>query len=157
VKQLVERWHRDPIAFITQCLRDPETNQPFKLYPQEIAFLRRGFTLTSTGELPYPELLFSAPKKSGKTALAAWAALYVAAIIGGPWSEVYALANDLEQSTSRVWEACRRLVAASPFLRGLAKVANGRITFRSTGSFIQACASDYAGFAGANPSLCVFD
>jgi hypothetical protein len=84
-------------------------------------------------------------------------ALYVAVIVGGPYAEVYCLANDFEQSASRVFEACRRMVEASPFLRNLAKLANNRLTFKSTGSFIQACASDYAGFAGGNPSLTIFD
>jgi hypothetical protein len=157
MKQLVERWRRDPVAFVRECLRDPQTGKPFVLYKEEVEYLRRGFTLTADGRLPFIELVFSAIKKSGKTALAAMCALYVAVIIGGPWAEVFCLANDLEQSTSRVWEACKRMVEASPFLRSLAKVANNRITFKSTGSFIQACASDYAGFAGSNPSLTIFD
>ena len=72
-----------PCAFITQCLRDPETGKAFALYKEEVIFLRNAFTLTPDGELPYPEMVFSAPKKAGKTALAAWCAIYVAAIIGG--------------------------------------------------------------------------
>jgi phage terminase large subunit-like protein len=102
-------------------------------------------------------MVFSAPKKSGKTALAAMAALYVATIIGGPWAEIYALANDLDQATSRVFEACKRMVLASPFLKTSTKITANRIEFKSTGSFILACASDYAGFAGGNPSLTIFD
>jgi phage terminase large subunit-like protein len=44
-----------------------------------------------------------------------------------------------------------------PLLASRAKITADRIEFVSTGSFIQACASDYSGFAGANPSLCIFD
>src|SRR5262249_14814231 len=65
--------------------------------------------------------------------------------------------NDYEQSVGRVWEAARRMVEASPYLRGLAKITAGRIEFRSTRSFIQACASDYWSFAGAAPTLTIFD
>lgn len=157
MKDLIARWRKDPVAFITQCLRNPEDGKPFAVYKEEATFLRRAFTLTPDGRLPYPEMVFSAPKKSGKTALAAWAAIYTAAVIGGPWSEVYCLANDYEQSMSRVFEAARRMVLASPFLKTAAKITANKIEFKTTGSFIQACASDYAGFAGSNPSLSIFD
>jgi len=35
------RWRRDPVAFITEVLVDPETGAPFKLYPEQVTFLRR--------------------------------------------------------------------------------------------------------------------
>jgi hypothetical protein len=148
--QLVARWKRDPVAFITEALRDPETGRPFKLYDAKVKFLRLALTLTPEGKLRYPELLFSAIKKSGKTALGAMIGLFFAVIIGGLFAEIYCLSNDFEQSVDRVSEACRRMAEASPFLRGQAKVTANRITFTSTGSLIQACASDYAGFAGSN-------
>lgn len=153
----VDRWRSDPVAFITDVLRDPQTGRPFALYPAQVEFVRRAFTLRPDGSLPYPELIFSAPKKSGKTGLAAMLAIYVAIVIGGRLAEVYCLSNDYEQSVGRVFEAARRIVEASPLLRDSAKVTADRIEFTSTGSFIQACASDYSGFAGANPSLCIFD
>ncbi|HUY39803.1 MAG TPA: terminase TerL endonuclease subunit [Candidatus Binataceae bacterium] len=153
----LRRWKSDPVAFIRDVLRDPETGKPFELYPEQVDFLRRGFTLTSDRRLPYPELLFSAPKKSGKTATAAMAAIYCAVAIGGPYAEIYCLANDYEQAASRVFEAASRMVQASPLLEHSAKITANRIEFRSTGSFIQACASDYAGFAGANPTLTICD
>ncbi len=62
----LERWRRDPVAFITEVLVDPETGKPFHLYPAQIEFLRRAFTLTPEGRLRFPEMLFSAPKKSGR-------------------------------------------------------------------------------------------
>jgi hypothetical protein len=42
-------------------------------------------------------------------------------------------------------------------LRAAAKVTANRIEFPSTGSTITAIASDYAGAAGANPSITIFD
>jgi hypothetical protein len=150
-------WRRDPVRFIEDVLRDPETLSSFKLYPAQVEFIRRAFTLTVDGRLPYPEMIFSAPKKSGKTGLAAMLTIYVAVVIGGRFAEVYCLSNDYEQSVGRVFEAGRRICAASPLLAASVKVTADRIEFTSTGSFIQACASDYSGFAGSNPSLCVFD
>jgi hypothetical protein len=33
------RWLRDPVSFITEVLlRDPETGQPFALYPAQVEF-----------------------------------------------------------------------------------------------------------------------
>lgn len=34
----LRRWQRDPVAFIREVLRDPETGAPFTLYPEEIGF-----------------------------------------------------------------------------------------------------------------------
>lgn len=150
-------WLRDPPAFVTEALINPETGGPFDLYDAERRFLEKGFTVDSNGRLRYPELIFSAPKKSGKTAFAAMAAIYVAVAIGGPNSEVYCLSNDYDQSVGRVFSAAKRIIEASPLLKRGARITADRIEFVSTGSFIQAVASDYAGFAGVNPSLCIFD
>jgi phage terminase large subunit-like protein len=151
------RWMLDPVCFIREVLRDPQTGQPFVLYEAEERFFREAFTLTSEGELRCSEIVFSAPKKSGKTCIGAWAAIYVAAVIGGLHAEVYCLSNDYEQSQGRVFEQARRIIEASPLLSGTVKVTAGRLEFIGTGSFIQACASDYSGFAGSNPSLTIYD
>lgn len=159
-KQITERlaaWRADPVAFISEVLINPETSKPFVLYGEEIEFLRRAFTLMSDGRLPFPELLFSAPKKSGKTALAAFAMLYCIVALGGPYAEGICLANDLDQSTGRVYQAIARIVRASPLLRRAAKIEVSKITFTSTGATIIAVANEYAGAAGANPTLAVFD
>jgi phage terminase large subunit-like protein len=157
MKAKLNAWKSDPVAFIHEVLINPETGKAFVLYDAEIEFLRRAFTLTPEGRLPFPEMIFSAPKKSGKTGLAAMCALYAAIAIGGSFAEVYCLANDYEQASSRVYQAAARIVEASPLLRHSAKVTADKIVFRSTGSFVQACASDYTGFAGSNPTLTICD
>jgi phage terminase large subunit-like protein len=151
------RWRKDPVAFVQEALRNPETSAPFEIYPAQAEFLRRAFTLTLEGRLPYPEILFSAPKKSGKTGLAAMCAILAAVVIGGPYAEIYCLANDFEQSQGRVFAAAARIIQASPLLRNAAKVTASKIEFPASGAFIQAVASDFAGFAGVNPTLCIFD
>jgi phage terminase large subunit-like protein len=159
-KELLARfavWRADPAAWVGDVLINPETGKPFVLYAEEIEFLRRGFTLTKDGRLPFPELLFSAPKKSGKTAFAAMAALYLSVVLGGPYSEIYCLSNDLDQSIGRVFTAIARIVRASPLLARTAKIEVSKITFTSTGSVIVAVANDYRGQAGSNPSLSIFD
>src|SRR5262249_42842634 len=120
-------------------------------------FLRRAFTIGPDGRLKYSELVYSCPKKSGKTGFAAMLAIYVAVVLGGPYAEIWCLANDYEQSQGRVFQAAARIVRASPLLRNAAKVTQDRVLFSGTGSFIAAAASDAAGFAGSNPSLTIFD
>jgi hypothetical protein len=84
---------RDPVDFIERYLHDPETEQPFQLTPAEKTFLRAAFELKD-GRLPHPELVFSGPKKSGKTALAAMVAIYTIVVHGGKYGEAYCIAND---------------------------------------------------------------
>ncbi len=150
------QWKRDPVTFITDLLRDPETRQPFQLYSEQVAFLREALTLTADGRLPYPELLFSGPKKSGKTALAAMAALYTILCLGGPYAEGYIIANDFEQAQSRVFQAAVRMIKVSA-LKNSARITANKIEFPTTGATITALASEYAGAAGANPTITIFD
>jgi phage terminase large subunit-like protein len=151
------KWRRDPVAFITEVLVDPETGKPFQLYPDQEQFLPEALTPTAEGRLPYPELVYSAPKKAGKTATAAMATLYVIIVLGGPYAEGYCAANDFDQAQGRVFQAIVRILEASPLLRDSAKITANRIEFTSTGATITAIASDYAGAAGANPTFTVFD
>jgi hypothetical protein len=151
------RWKADPAAFVREVLRDPETGAPFVLYPAQERFLRAALTLTPDGRLRYPELLYAAIKKSGKTGLAAMLVIYVIVVLGGPFAEGYCFANDLEQSTGRVFQAIARIIEASPLLRDSAKVTGSKVEFLSTGATIVALASDYASAAGANPTITVFD
>ena len=73
-------------------------------------FLRHAFQTGADGRLLHPELVYSPPKKSGKTAFAAMILLYVTLILGGRHAEAICVANDLEQSTGRVYAAIRRMV-----------------------------------------------
>ena len=150
-KAAVKRWRRDPVAFVREVLIDPEDGKPFELYAEEAEFMRRAFTLSPAGRLSFSEIVFGGPKKSGKTAVAAWCAIYIAVAVGGSLAEIYCLSNDYEQSVGRVFESARRIVEASPLLRSSAKITAGRIQFRSTGSFIQAVASDYASIHRRQP------
>jgi phage terminase large subunit-like protein len=157
LRKMGDRWRADPAAFIEEALIDPETNRPFVLTDAQRRFLARAFELTPDGRLRYPELLFSGPKKIGKTAFAAMLTLYVVLVLGGRFAEAYLLANDLEQSTGRVFQAIKRIVAASPLLASDAIVTKEKIEFPSSGATITALASDFAGAAGANPTISVFD
>jgi hypothetical protein len=152
-----QHWRKDPVAFIRGVLIDPETKRPFELYLEEETFLRTALSLTPSGELPYAELLFSAPMKSGKTALAAMIVLYVIIALAGQNGEAYCVANDFEQAAGRVFQAIVRILRASPLLRRDVKITGNRIVVEPTGSVIAAIASDFAGAAGSNRNIAVFD
>lgn len=152
------RWRSDPISFIEEVLHDPQTGKPFVLLDAERAFLGEAFKRGDDGRLLYPELIYSAPKKSGKTTLAALFILTIILLFGGRFGEAYAVANDLEQAQSRVYEFVRRIVLASPLLAREAKITATKITFPAFGDAqVSAIASDYAGAAGGAPTISVFD
>ena len=156
----LSRWQRDPCAFIEEVLINPETGKPFKLLPAERDFLEHSFKTDSTGRLLYPEQVYAAPKKSGKTGFAAMHMLCTVLLYGGRFAEGYALANDLEQAQSRVFQAISRIVESSPLLKQAAvEILKDRITFSKVfgNASITAIASDYTGAAGANPTISCFD
>ena len=123
-------WREHPAEFIEQCLINPETGKPFVLLEAEKQFLKHAFTLGPDGRLLYPTLIYSAIKKSGKTtfgvpsssspcccclAVASAKPTYSATI----WSK----------PRGRVFEACRRIVQASPVLACEADIIANKITF----------------------------
>ncbi len=99
------------------------------------------------GRFKYSTIIYSAPKKSGKTRIAAMVAAWLAAISPG-YAEIYCLANDGKQSTDRVLNAIRKSCEI------------GRIPWRQTltriilpnGAFIEAVPVDPTGEAGAQPT-----
>jgi phage terminase large subunit-like protein len=153
----IERFKREPIAFIEHVLRDPETGKAFILSAAERAFLERAFTLSDNGRLLYPELVFGAIKKSGKTTLAAVIMLVMILLYGGRYAEAICVANDFEQAQSRVFAIVKRIIECSPLLRAIAKLTADKVTFPTLNASIIAIASDAASAAGANAVCVVFD
>jgi hypothetical protein len=150
-------WRQHPDEFIERYLVNPEDGQPFKLLIAEREFLRHALTFGPDGRLLYPELIYGAIKKTGKTGFAALFMITVLLLLGGRFAEGYCVANDLEQAQSRVYELCRRIIEASPLLKREAKLRDDRITFPATGAVIVPLASNYASAAGGHPTVAVFD
>jgi phage terminase large subunit-like protein len=146
---------QSPLAFIRH-LNDPETGWPFVLNAAETLFLRHAFKTGPDGRLLYPELLYSCPKKSGKTTFAALLLLYCT-LNFGKFGEGYSLANDFEQAQGRVFAAAKRIIEASPALAKAATVTANRIEFSDPRATLSVIASDAAGAAGSNPCISTFD
>ena len=153
----LSRWRANPIAFIEECLVDPETRRPFVLLPAERAFLAHAFETDEDGRLRYPELVFASIKKSGKTTFAALVTLVIVLLYGGAFPEATIIANDLEQARLRVFEMIRRIVSASPMLRGEARIMSDKIVFPALDGTITAISSDFGSAAGGAQNIAIFD
>jgi hypothetical protein len=155
LRRALARWRKDPVSF-AQALIEPESGKPFVLYPEQATFLREAVKRGPDDRLLYPLLIFSAPKKSGKTALDAMFHLYIIVVLGGRYAEGECHANDMEQSAGRVFQSIARIVEATPWLASEARITQNCIEFTATGSTITAKASDYAGSAGGSQSITSF-
>ena len=131
-----------------------ETGAPIQLEEHQKRILREITRRDGQGRLIYQTIVYSAPKKSGKTEIAALLTLYWALFLCKSYGEIYCCANDLEQAQSRVFNAVVKAVEANP--NAEAHITQRGIVFPN-GTKIIALASDYRGAAGANQDLSVFD
>ncbi len=105
--------------------------------------------------LLFSELVYSCAKKSGKTTFAAIFVITLVILFGGRHAEAIVCANDYEQAASRVHAAIKRIIEASPRLRGIARITADRVTLSDAS--IRAIPSDFASAAGSNQNIAVFD
>ena len=153
----LKRWREQPSTFVEEVLHDPGTGKPYRLLPAERAFLVHSFEIGADGRLKYPEQIYSCGKKGGKTHFNAMLTLTTVLLFGGRHAEATICANDLEQSTGRVFEAIRKIIEASTLLKAEAKITATKITFPVIGATITAIAADFAGAAGGNANIASFD
>jgi hypothetical protein len=149
------RYPTDPVAFIDDCLPLNERGQPWRLQPHQRAVLARAFAFDKAGRLPYDTIVYSAPKKSGKTTINAALTVWWAYTQESP-NELLVIANDLEQAQGRVFASLVRLIQGNPALARSATITAKAIEL-SNGSRIIVLASEYAGAAGSNHGLTSWD
>ena len=130
----------DIVGFIDQNIRKNEKGDPWGLVKHQRAVLGAMY------KHDYSTRLYSEIKKSGKTFIAGCVLIYEAVTHAG--IECLAVANDIEQAQSRVFQTAVDLCQKNPGLAAsVVKVTNNEIRF-SNGSVIRAIASDYRGAAG---------
>jgi len=147
-------YRRDPAAFCDRFITKNEKNQPWRLSDYQRRVLALAFKWDVSGRLLIRVLLWSEPKKSGKTFLAALLLLWWG--FTNALTEIIVCANDLEQSQGRVFKTAADLCRHNPELGRSATVRASEIEL-SNGTMITAIASDYRGAAGSRHSLVVFD
>ena len=140
-------WAESPHGFYL------DTKKPIKLAKHQKDILRHIFTPDANGRLPYSTILYSCPKKSGKTTVGALIALYMALFYDG---EVFTAANDQEQSVGRSFSDIQTAIKHNPTLKPRTKINSKSITL-DNGQSITALANDFAGAAGSRHSLALFD
>lgn len=131
-----------------------ETGAPIRLEEHQKRILREITRRDKQGRLIYQTVVYSAPKKSGKTEIAALLTLYWANFLCKSYGEIYCCANDFEQAQSRVFNHVVKAVQAKKNIE--AHITQRGVVFEN-GTKIIALASDYKGAAGANHDLAVFD
>lgn len=132
-----------------------EDGNPLHLEPHQRLILGEAFKFGSNERLSYRTIVYSAPKKSGKTAINALVSLWWGFCVQPP-DEIIIASNDLDQAVSRVYDAAKGFIQRNPSLNAEADITRNLIRL-SNGTTIKAIPSDYAGEAGANQGLASFD
>jgi phage terminase large subunit-like protein len=133
-----------------------EDGQSLRLEPHQRAILGEAFRHDEDEKFIYRTIIYSAPKKSGKTAINSLVSLWWAYCVQPP-DEVIIAANDLDQSISRVFDAAKGFIARNSDLKERTS-DTGRLLIRlQNGTTIKAIPSDFAGESGANQGLVSYD
>ena len=120
------------------------------------AVLSHAFAFNEDGKLPYSIIVYSAPKKSGKTALNALVMAYWAYNIEAP-NEIICVANKRDQAIARGFRETKNYIYRNPALESETVRITDRIVELKNGTTILAIPNDFAGEAGSNHGLTTWD
>lgn len=141
-----------------------DTGQPIQFARHQAAVLRYCLgRRDDTGRLPFKLVLWSEPKKGGKTTVSG-AVIKWAAETWGQYGEILCVGNDADQAMDRGFRKMVIAVEQTPgYQRDKARlpgewVLHGakKATCLLTGTTVKAIATDYQGESGANPILSVW-
>lgn len=139
----------DVVEFINREMVIPETGKPLELHPEHADVLHEMSQRDANGLLKYSLWLFGAPKKTGKTAVAAGVALWQA--MHEPHGEVYIIGNDLKQADNRMAQAIRYAINHNPRFARRARIVKNTIYLENE-TKIESIPVDPKGEAGMNPT-----
>lgn len=133
--------------------------QPFALLDWERQIIKDVYgTLNDNGYRQFKFAYVEAPKKNGKSELAAGAGLYHLFADGEKNGEVYGCASDRAQA-SIVFDVAVDMIDQIPALQKRAKItaSKKRITDRVSGTYYQVLSAEAFTKHGLNVSACIFD
>ncbi len=110
---VAEKAKRDPAWWFETFLRIKETGGPIQLMPHQRAILRYALQRRADGRFRWKTVIFSAPKKSGKTEIAA-GIVRLAAETWGLFQEIYCVGNDATQARERAYGAMCESIELEP-------------------------------------------
>lgn len=146
--------------FIIPTPRDPITGEdkspgPIQLADHQKRIINEALSKVN-GKFQYSTVLYSAPKKSGKSAVASAVALYMATKT--PYGQIYCLANDGKNSKDRlflpIWR-CLNFHKQRDMLHKEARV-NLVEAFLANSAHIEAIPCDASGEAGSEPTCVLY-
>lgn len=143
-----------PISWIEANFIDPITNAHMRLKPHQRRILRRALMTDNDGHSRYSLVIWSEPKKSGKTTVAAAVAAYVANCIEAP-NEVSCVANDQEQSAGRIYANILPTLKHLDWIlpQTMRSERESPTAYGPNGTVIKAITTRYEKEAGANQGL----
>jgi phage terminase large subunit-like protein len=145
------------IDFISWCeafVILPDGN-PIRFQPHQRDIFEHVFGFDENGNLPYSLIVYSCPKKSGKTTMESAVMGWVG--FNFPNDEVLCAANSRDQVISRAMREFRGFIERNPTLKAeCVKYTEKEIRLRN-GTSITAITNDAPIQAGANNSLSVWD
>jgi phage terminase large subunit-like protein len=142
--------------FIDEFIKQDGNGQAFHLEDHQRKILGEAFRYDENERFVYKAIIYSAPKKSGKTAINSLVCLWWGFCIEAP-NEIIIAANDLDQSISRVYEAGKGFILKNPELEERTDFLQRLFIRLKNETIIKAIPSDYTGEAGANQGLVSFD
>jgi hypothetical protein len=137
-----------------------------RLEPHQHEILNCLFERDEAGRFLCQTIIYSAPKKSGKTDIEGAVGEWLAAVEPG-LPEIYMIGNDKEQAQTRAYKAISQQIGENdaygkrnPIMggaRGLFLKPTKNTLEMKDGGFIKTVAIDFAGEAGANPVASLWD
>jgi len=132
------------------------TGKHLELEGHQKRILEHVFTFDEDGKLPYSIIVYSCPKKSGKTAINAVVMTWWAFNIEAP-NEIICVANKRDQALARGFKEAKGYIERNPVLKGEAVRIIEREIHLKNGSTIVGIPNDFAGEAGSNHGLTSWD
>lgn len=166
IQTRVETIHETPSDWIEKYFyvndpRDPVTGEflspgPIVLADHQRRLIDEALSFNEYGKRKYTTVIYSAPKKSGKSALASAVTLYMA--YSRPSSFVYCLANDGKQSSDRIYGPIKECLRLHRDKKGPFKDENPNLgnVILSNNTKIEAITVDARGEAGSQPLFTCF-
>ena len=151
----LQRYRTDFSSFVGDFIGVNELGKPFQLMNHQRRILGMAFAFNQDGRLPWDTIIYSAPKKSGKTFVNALVTVWWA-YTQEPPNKLLICANDLEQARGRVFRAIQKIIQNNPKLGRSVEIQSRQIQL-SNGSLITALPTEYAGAAGSNHGLTSWD
>lgn len=153
----------DPVRWLEENFYLGSTGQPVSLAPHQKCITRLAFQRNQRGRLKYRAIVYSAIKKSGKSAWAGMVMRWMAET-QTRYAEVFAIGNDLTQARDRSFREIRESLEVDPnFVRQKQGIpgkwdTKNALTLRNikTGTQVKAISVDAAGEAGGKPALTVW-